>query len=90
MKLTVKLIKEIVGDKGKIFNITFVKLNGELRTFNARLGVKYDRVSTSKRNYNAEDKNLLVVYSMNDKGYRTVNLNTLKRLKANGVELIAN
>lgn len=90
MKLTVKIIKEIVGDKGNIFNITFVKLNGELRSFNARLGVKYERVTNYKRISDTESKNMLVVYSMEDRGYRTVNLNTLKRLKANGIELIAN
>lgn len=68
---------------GKLFSVTFIKKNGEERTMLARTGVtKYLRGGVN-RNPNPHH---LIVYSMHDKGYRTINLNTIVKLKANGTE----
>lgn len=68
---------------GRIFSITFVKNNGDVRQMNARLGVtKY--LSGGGLKYNPSDRNYLIVFSMRDKGYRTVNMNNVIEIKCNG------
>lgn len=80
MKFKVDMLKN-----GRIFNVQFVKEDGSLRKMNARLGVtKYLRGGQLK--YNPSDKNYLIVFSMGDKDYRTVNLETAVRIKCNGNE----
>lgn len=68
---------------GRIFHVTFVKKNGTIRSFNARLGVT-SHLKGGKLLYNPEERNNLVVFSMEDKGYRTISLNNILRLKTNG------
>ena len=68
---------------GKIFNVTFIKKNGAIRRFNARLGVRKG-VSGKGLSYNPADRNYLVVFSMDDDGFRTIDLSNVIRLKANG------
>jgi hypothetical protein len=69
MKFTVEQLQN-----GRIFNVTFTKANGEARRMNARLGVKND----------AKLHGNLIVYSMSDKGYRTVKLGSILTIKCNG------
>ncbi len=73
--------KELIFDtKGKFFTVTFIKKDGSERVMNARLGVKkYLKGGTLK--YNPEDFNYITVYDMGSKGYRTVNANTIQKLK---------
>ena len=68
---------------GRIFNVTFIKANGDVRRFNARLGVKVSLKGTGLK-YNAEERGNLIVYSMSDRGYRTIKKNNILRIKANG------
>ena len=80
MKFKVDMLKN-----GRIFNVQFVKEDGSVRSMNARLGVtKYLRGGQLR--YNPSDKNYLIVFSMGDKDYRTVNLGTALRIKCNGNE----
>jgi hypothetical protein len=77
-----KHVREAVAD-GRLFSVTFRKKNNELRTMVARTGVKkYTRGGVNK-NCNP---NHLIVYSIKDQGYRTVNTETITKIKINGVE----
>lgn len=79
---TPQRLKRFVSN-GKIFSVTFIKKNGEERTMLARTGVKKYLRGGVNRNPNP---NHLIVYSMYDKEYRTINFDTIIKLKANGTE----
>jgi hypothetical protein len=68
---------------GKLFSVTFIKKNGEERTMLARTGVKKYLRGGTNRNPNPHH---LIVYSMHDKAYRTINIETIIKLRANGTE----
>ena len=75
-----KKIIELVGNK--FFTISFIKKDGTLRKMNARLGVT-KHLKGGKKSYNPDDFNYLTVFDLGKKQYRTVNLNTVKEVKAN-------
>ena len=62
-------------NKGQYFGITFRKASGEVRTLNARLGIKGS--GSGKATIGKLNDPYLVVWSNNDKGFRAVNLNTV-------------
>lgn len=72
-------IKKMVGNQ--FFSAVFVKKNGEVRSMLCRLGVKKYLKGGEKR-YDYDD--LMTVYDVKKKGYRTINLNTLMQVKAMG------
>jgi len=74
-------IRKIVGNK--IFSATFTKKDGSLRKMLCRLNVK-KHLKGGKKSYDSNALNYLTVYSLDKSGYRTINVNTLKQLKANG------
>ncbi len=74
-----KIIK-LVGNK--FFTISFIKKDGTLRKMNARLGVT-KHLKGGKKSYNPDDFNYLTVFDLGKKQDRTVNLNTVKEVKAN-------
>jgi len=78
-----KIIK-LVGNK--FFTISFIKKDGTLRKMNARLGVT-KHLKGGKKSYNPDDFNYLTVFDLGKKQYRTVNLNTVKEIKANNETL---
>lgn len=69
---------------GRLFSVKFIKKDGSERTMLARLGVKKG-INGKGLNYNPDEHNYLIVYSIHDKAYRTVNKNTVLQIKANGV-----
>lgn len=72
-------VKKLVGNQ--FFSAVFVKRNGEIRKMVARLGVKkYLKGGVKKYDYD----HLMTVYDVKNKGYRTINLDTLMTLKAKG------
>lgn len=79
-----KLFKNLVGNK--IFTVTFVKKNGEIRTMNCRLGVK-KHLKGGQKKY--DKANLITVYDLVKKGYRTINLETVHNIKTRGLEVTA-
>lgn len=79
---TVDRLKKFVSN-GKLFSVTFIKKTGEERTMLARTGVKKYLRGGVNRNTNPDH---LIVWSMQDKAYRTINLSTITKLKANGTE----
>jgi hypothetical protein len=75
--------RKFVGDEGKLFSVTFEKKDGTLRKMTARLGVrKYLTGGGSK--FDAEPRGMVRVFSMRDKGYRTVTAEKITRIKAYG------
>lgn len=80
-------LKEKLGKR--IFTVTFTKKNGEERVLNGMLGVK-KHLRGGEKSYNDEDFNYLTVYDIKAEGYRTVNIDTITKLVANGETLINN
>lgn len=86
-RVTVEEFRTFVG--GRIFGATFVKANGEIRAINARLGVgKYVKGTlpeiTAKRNATLKERNKIGCFEVPLRQYRTLNLETLIELRANG------
>jgi len=73
----------ITETNGKVFSAIFIKKDGSERTMNCRTqvskGVKGVGLKFDPTNYN-----LVQVYDMNAKGFRFINLNTLKALQISG------
>ena len=80
--------KELIKkSKGKIFAATFTKVDGSHRLMNARLK-KYISKTGRKAPYKAEDYNLIPIYDMKSKGWRSLNINTLLTLSINKTKYI--
>ena len=67
-----QVVDIIKKTNGKFFTVTFVKANGNTRTINGN--VKKNAISTL---------GFINVYSMQDKGYRNVNSQTIKSVSFN-------
>ena len=81
-----EIIKE---NKRFIFSALFVKKDNTHRLINARLGVKYiKKDDNNKSPYDPSKHNLLPVYDMHNKGFRMLNLATLKQLNINKTKYI--
>jgi hypothetical protein len=76
---------KMMATNGKLFTVEFVKRDGSLRTMNCRLNVT-KHLKGGKPAYDAFSKALLHVYDMVSKGYRTVNLETVFKLRSNKKE----
>tara|TARA_R110002167_G_scaffold1807_2_gene8747 strand:+ start:217 stop:492 length:276 start_codon:yes stop_codon:yes gene_type:complete len=80
--------KELIkNSKGLIFSTTFTKVDGSHRLMNARLK-KYISKTGRKAPYKAEDYDLIPIYDMKLKGWRSLNLNTLITLSINKTKYI--
>ncbi len=81
-KLTVpEAIKEMVGTTNT-FSVGFYKKDGAFRTGVFRLGVKKNQKGGKQY---TNPSNYLVAYDMQKKGYRNINYNTIKYIKAKGM-----
>ena len=80
---TAQQFKEFVGNNGKLFSVTFTKKDGTIRTMVARLGVT-SQLRGKGMLYDPETRNNVVVFSMKDRAYRTINVDRLIRVKAFG------
>ena len=74
---------------GKFFSAIFVKKDGTVREINCRLGVK-KHLKGGSLSYNPDDFNYLVVFDVEKKEYRTINMDRLIMLKFNGKEIVGN
>ncbi|MAH47140.1 hypothetical protein CMI37_15035 [Candidatus Pacearchaeota archaeon] len=71
----------IYNQRGKIFGATFIKKDGSIRDMNCRTGVaKYLKGGHKLYNYG----NLICVFDLKNKGYRTINIDTLRSLRIKG------
>ena len=77
----------LASSKGAVFTVWFVKKDGTVRQMNCRTGVtKYLVENPTRKAYDRLPKLLLSVYDMQAKGYRSVNLKTMFKLKINKTE----
>ena len=77
--------KLILENRSSIFSVLFTKKDGSKRSMNARLDVK-SKLKGGESRYNPEDFNYVIAYDMIKNNYRTININTLERLKLNKQE----
>ena len=78
--------KFLENTKGKFFTVEHIKKDGTVRKTNARLGVK-KHLKGVGLGYDPIEKELITVYDVKIKAYRTVNLKTLKNIKFHGINL---
>ena len=82
MKKELKDLKVLVANK--IFSVVFTKKDGSDREMVCRLGVT-KHLKGGEKSYDSDALNYLTVYDMQAEGYRTINVNTLKKIKVDGV-----
>jgi WYL domain-containing protein len=76
-------LSNLVSD-GTIFSVEFIKRsNGELRKMVCRLGVK-KHLRGGNKAYDSKQYNLLTVFDMEQKGYRSIPVDAIQRLSVNG------
>jgi hypothetical protein len=76
-------LRSIIGIGGRIFTVDFIKKDGTSRTMNCRMGVTR-HLKGGKASYNAQDKNMLHVFDMQKRQYRTINVSTVTAIRCNG------
>jgi len=76
--------EKIKGQRNKLMSGVFIKVDNSERKMTFRLGVKKN-LRGGQNNVEAEDRSYMTVYDMKAKGYRTLNLRTLKTIKMSGV-----
>lgn len=80
------VIKQLLKDSaGRIFTVRFRKVDGSLRTLNGRLGV---HCKTGKPSSTAHIPKYLTVFDMQKRSFRTVNLDTVDRVRTSGLEVM--
>ena len=77
-----ELFRSLVGSK--FFTVEFTKKDGTLRKLNGKLGVT-KHLKGGKKSYDDSKFNYITVYDMANKGYRTVNLDKISLIKAQGL-----
>ena len=86
MQSSKALASFIEKSNGKMLTVTFVKQDGSERTLNGRTGVhKYIKGST----LNKKSEDYIVMYDVQNKGYRSVNRNSIIAVRMNGIEAVA-
>ena len=81
--ITTTQLTDMVNN-GRIFGVSFIRrTTGELRTMSCRLGVK-KFLRGGKLSYSPAEKQLLTVFSMSDKGYRSIPLESIQRVSVGG------
>ena len=73
--------------KGNFFRACFVKKDGTIREMTARFGVK-KYLKGGELTYNPEERGYIVVFDVDKKEYRTINMDKLIYLRYNGKEVV--
>lgn len=86
MKTTNAQLKTIINsiNTTRMFSVTFIKKNGDLREMNCMLGVT-KHLRGGEQSYDPAEHNLLTVYDLVAKGYRNINFAQLIGAKIDGV-----
>ena len=72
---------------GAIFSVTFIKKDGSERKMVCRKGVKKG-VTGKGLSYDPDSRNNVIVYDMQKKAFRTINLDTIIDVNANGDQIV--
>lgn len=70
------------GLNGKVFGVDFIKKNGQFRRLTGRLDVVAP-LKGGENKVEVLDRPYITVFEIQTKGYRNVNLDTIKRVRAN-------
>ena len=73
--------------KGNFFRACFLKKDGTVREMTARFGVK-KYLKGGELTYNPEERGYIVVFDVEKKEYRTINMDKLIFLRYNGKEVV--
>ena len=80
-----KAIELIKDTNGRIFSVGFYKKDKSFRAMVARLGVYSKRKTINRKSFAHKlDNSYVLVFDMQKREYRMVNLETLKYIKMNG------
>lgn len=83
-KITQEYAKQLIeSSNGSIFSVNFLKKDGSIRDMVCRLGVT-KHLKGGVKGYDSNDFNLVTVFDMQKKGYRSISLDTLKTVTING------
>ena len=83
---TQEIVRKILESNGHIFTVDFTKrLTGELRTMNARLGVK-KHLSGGKLPYDPKENGVITCFDLQKNGYRNISIEGIRRIKINNEE----
>ena len=83
--MKINVLKNLLkSTNGSFFTVTLTKQDGSLRTMNARVGVTSHIKGTGAARAGTNDK-YLTVFDAQKRAYRTVNLETVKNAKIDGV-----
>ena len=83
MALNYRNLQNLIAD-GHVFHVEFIKrTTGEMRLMQCRTGVK-KHLKGGKKAYNAKSKDLLTVFDMKVKGYRSISVDGIQELRVNG------
>jgi hypothetical protein len=78
----------INSQNGKIFSVIFEKRStGVDRLMVCRKGVK-KHLNGGELKYNPSNRNLINVFDLQSKGYRSISIEGIKKVKANGKEYV--
>lgn len=80
-----KALELIDNSNGRFFTATFITKSRKRRTINCRISVKKHLKGGSKK-YNERNYGLIIVWEPTS-SYKTINLNTLKRLNIDNQKL---
>lgn len=86
MKSKEKVVAEIIkAQNGKAVTVVFRKRSdGEIRTLNGRLGV-VQKLKGGELRYDPADYKLLTIYDLQKHDYRSIPLDAVKSVKADGI-----
>lgn len=70
---------------GKFATVEFTKKDGSIREMNLRFGVHKGVKGSNRTPTERYDTPYRVAYDVKSKGYRTINLSTISKIKANGL-----
>ena len=78
----------ILEQEGRVMSVEFIKrTNGEIRQMNCRTGVRKHLTGEGAK-YNFSEKGLISVFDLQKNGYRTINAETIRRVRAGGQEYV--
>jgi len=84
-----EILEKINLLNGQFFTVEFIKKDGSTRLMNCRTGVKKYLTNNGKtiKFTNPIDNGILRVYDLQTKGYRSINIDTIKKINYNKITL---
>lgn len=84
-----EILEKINLLNGQFFTVEFIKKDGSTRLMNCRTGVKKYLVSNGRKikTVSPFDNGILKVYDLQAKGYRSINIDTIKKINYSKITL---